>query len=333
MWRVYPITFVLIFLISCNDKGNDGSGAETVSPLCNKNESNRIDYHTPQSVVIDWGEPVRLGNDVNTLCPEDAIEISADGNFLYIMYTSDFVADLTVQEILADYNNTYRLERTGNPGRFSAPVFFDLGKGSGGSLDGELSFSSDNTKVYFHSNRGENLGYNHDPFYEDFLDIYVAELVGGVPGRGVNLGPMVNSIYPDGEHAIHPDDKTLYFTSLRPGGFGESDIYISHYDDSGWTAAENAGYPLNSPKKDLQPTFNEQGDTIYFASDRIDSVGMAIFRAARINDSWGVPELIIRGLVGEPAITSNGQFLYFVHVESDSTGAFDIDVWYSQRVN
>jgi len=35
---------------------------------------------------------------------------------------------------------------------------------------------------------------------------------------------------------------------------------------------------------------------------------------------------------GEPSLTSDGSYLYFVHVLTDAEGAFDADVWLSERI-
>lgn len=201
-----PILTLCVVLVlggfSCSDDSPTEATPAIPQAICEKDATTRIDLYTPQSAVPDWGNLQRVAAPANTLCPSDAIEISADGQHLYYLFTSDIIENLTTQEILSKSNNTYRSHRAGSPGEFSEPEFYDLGKGSGGSMDGELSFSPDGQRVFFHSNRAENLGYQESPPLEDFQDIYVAEIVNGVPRQAHNLGPTVNSIYPDGEHAL-----------------------------------------------------------------------------------------------------------------------------------
>lgn len=299
-------------------------------PVCEKS-GDRVDEKSPTVVAADWEQPVRLGPPVNTPCPQDAIEIARDGSRLYVMYTEDLLGNMTAEQILERHNNTYRLERIGGPGEFDDPVFYDLGRGTAQSFNGEPSFSADGKLVYFHSLRSSNLGYLEDPPTDDFLDIYVADIVDGEPGPGRNLGPPVNSIYPDGEHAIHPDGVTLYFGSHRPGGAGGADIWRSTFDGVSWSAPANLGWPINSPANDYQPDFTADGDTMYFASARNPLIGMAIYRSARSGEAWGAPELVIAGLAGEPSLTADGRLLYFVHILSDAGGNFDSDVWYCRR--
>ncbi|MFQ5652636.1 MAG: hypothetical protein ACE5IY_22105, partial [bacterium] len=276
-------------------------------------------------------QPMRLGFPINTTCPEDAIEISADGQFLYFFFTEDLLENLLPDKIFSPQNGTYRARRLGGPGEFDTPAFYDLGKGVDQSLDAELSFAPDGAKVYFHSTRATNTGYLQTPATDDFLDIYVADIVAGEPGPGRNLGPPVNSVYPDGEHALYPDGVTLYFASRRPGGLGGDDIWISSWDGTSWSTPINPGDPINTAGNEGQPAFTADGNTMYFTSDRNSSIGVAIYRANRIGNTWGDPELVIKGIVGEPSITANGRLLYFVHVLTDNNGVFDADVWVSQR--
>ncbi len=329
----FIIALTALTYLSCSD--STGNNEEPPTPQCSKESTARVDAHSPESVVADWSQPIKVGSTINNLCPQDAIEISSDGHYLYYLHTEDILENMTPAQILAKYNNTYRAERTGDPGTFGEPEYYDLGKGTAGSLDGELSFTPDGSKVYFHSNRPENTGYGNDPVYNDFLDIYVADITDSVPGPARNLGPPVNSIYPDGEECIHPDGVTLYFTSTRPGGTGEgdADIYRSTLTDGTWSTPVNLGSPVNTVFDDLQPTFTADGDTMYFASSRNILIGTAIYRTVMDGDSWTTPELVLKGIVGEPSLTADGQLLYFVHVLSDGEGTFDADVYYCTRVS
>jgi hypothetical protein len=326
------LAIVGLCLAGCDDDQAPSQSNDTpLHPQCNKAGPLPSDDNTPQTVVSDWSRPVRLGAPINNACPQDAIEISADGQYLYFMFTTDVLDSMPTEEILSAENNTYRAKRIGGPGEFDEPVYYNLAKGTAGSLDGELSFVADGSRVYFHSNRPENLGYNASPAVPDFLDIYVADIVNGEPGPGRNLGSPPNSIYPDGEHAIHPDGVTLYLTSLRPGGFGGSDIYRSTLDGGSWSEPVNLGSPINTLADELQPCFTADGDTMYFTSSRNPAIGTAIYRSHRVDSAWTTPELVIRGIAGEPSLTADGQLLYFVHVVTHDGVIIDADVWYCQR--
>lgn len=327
---VWIAAFALAWCGCADETATKPEPRSSTVPVCAKSDD-RVDAKTPASVVADWEQPVRLGSPVNTPCPQDAIEIARDGSRLYVMYTEDILENMTPAQILERHNNMYRLERIGGPDEFGDPVFYDLCKGTAQSFNGEPSFSPDGKLVYFHSLRSSNLGYLADPPTDDFLDIYVADVVAGEPGPGRNLGPPVNSIYPDGEHTIHPDGVTLYFGSHRPGGAGGADLWRSTFDGASWSEPVNLGWPINSLANDYQPAFTADGDTMYFASARNPIIGMAIYRSIRAGEAWGAPELVISGLAGEPSLTVDGRLLYFVHILSDAGGNFDSDVWYCRR--
>jgi hypothetical protein len=323
---------VAFFLQACERKNEEPTQAETWHPECTKPQPSRRDAHTPESMVLDWGQPVRLGSPIATPCPEDACEISRDGQALYFYFTTDLFENLAPDEIFSHWNGIYVARCIGGPGEFDEPVFYDLGKGISESLNGELSFTPDGTKVYFHSLRATNTGYQQNPPVDDPLDIYVADITDGEPGSGRNLGPPVNSIYFDGEEAIHPDGVSLYFASDRPGGLGNTDIWVSVLADSIWSEPVDLPEPINSTANDLQPEFTSDGDTMYFASDRNPAVGMAIYRSHRIGEAWSEAELVLKGIVGEPSITGDGKYLYVVHILTDAAGTFDADIWYAERV-
>lgn len=327
------VSGVLVLPVGCSDKPSESKDPPPPVPVCDQDHSGRADNHVPTTMVSDWGQPQRLGAPVNSDCPQDAIEITADGAQLFVMYTQDILDNLSPEQILARHNGTYRLIRLGAAHEFGEPVYYDLSGGAAYSLDGELSFAPDSPLVYFHSLRTDNLGYRQNPPVDDFLDIYEADLVNGLPTSVRNLGPNVNSIYPDGELAIHPDGRSLYYGSNRPGGSGQTDIWVSVRDSSGWTPAVNLGTTINSFANDYQPAFTSDGDTMYFASGRNILIGMAIYRSVRVGDVWGAPELVIRGLCGEPSLTADGQLLYFVHIRSDSLGNYDSDVWLCRRAS
>ena len=70
---------------------------------------------------------------------------------------------------------------------------------------------------------------------------------------------------------------------------------------------------------------------MYFVSNRNLFIGSAIYRSNRLGDVWSEPELVIKGIVGEPSLTADGNYLYFVHVLTDIAGPFDADIWYCER--
>jgi hypothetical protein len=285
-------------------------------------------------VVADgWSEPVMLSAPVTDPCPNDAVEISRDGRTLYFFWSP--TVNGTDEELLHAHTGTYRAERVGDdPGAFGAPSYFELQKGvEGASVDGAPSFSPAGDLVYFHSTRGDNLGYQATPATNDFLDIYVAPIsADGEPGSATNLGAPVNSVHLDGEHGLHPDGQRLFLASDRPGGLGGVDLWVTEKSGAAWSEPVALGAPLNTAQNEAQPAFAADApNTMYFVSNRDGP--SSIYHSRHDGTSWSEPEQVITGYVGEPAPVGDGSVLYFVHVLVDDAGVYGSNIWYVRRLD
>ena len=292
---------------------------------------------TPVVVGPGWSDPVELAAPVTDPCPNDAIAISPDGATLYFYWAP--VVNGSGADLLAPGVGTYRAERVGDdPGVFGEPTFFALDEGvTSGSSDGELSFTPDGGSVIFQSARATNLGYNADPPRDDYLDLYAAPLVDGVPGAAEGLGAPIDTIYLDGEAGLNPDGSRLYVASDRPGGFGALDLWVASRTGTGWGAGAwgvpvNGGAPLNTAHSELQPAFAaDDPNTMYFVSDRDGP--SSIYRTTWDGTNWSAPEMVITGSVGDPALVADGSVLYFVQILVDDAGMFGSNIWYVTRTN
>ena len=87
-------------------------------------------------------------------------------------------------------------------------------------------------------------------------------------GPAVNGAPSPDDPSPvaawDFNPEISADGRTLVFTSLRPGGHGLGDLYVSRRTGDGWTPAENLGAPVNTAADEFHPTLSGDGRTLYF---------------------------------------------------------------------
>src|SRR2546427_7133174 len=82
----------------------------------------------------------------------------------------------------------------------------------------------------------------------------------------VNLGPVINSILRENGPAISGDGLSLYFGSFREGGFGGSDIWVSHrpsVDDS-WGPPLNLGPTLYTAVPEAGPRVSPAGPLVFF---------------------------------------------------------------------
>ena len=81
----------------------------------------------------------------------------------------------------------------------------------------------------------------------------------------VNLGSVVNSPYSDSSPNISSDGLTLIFSSSRPGGEGDRDLWQSTRATSAnpWTTPVNLGPTINTTDYDSGPELSADGLTLY----------------------------------------------------------------------
>ena len=109
-------------------------------------------------------------------------------------------------------------------------------------------------------------------------DIYNARRRGDGFHPRSRLGPGVNTVPSDSDPHVQAawefnpevsrDGKTLYFTSLRPGGFGFGDIYVSRLVNGDWTRAANLGPTINTDADEYHPTLSPAGTDLFFVRRR-----------------------------------------------------------------
>jgi len=110
-------------------------------------------------------------------------------------------------------------------------------------------------------------------------------------GTPVNLGPVINTAANEQHPAISRDGLSLYISSDRPGGFGGTDIWVSHRactdaDDPAcaWQTPANLGPNINSAGNDFAPAFTPDGHHLYFHSTGRGGCGLADLFVARRDD-------------------------------------------------
>ena len=123
---------------------------------------------------------------------------------------------------------------------------------------GQPSISKDGKRLFFASDKPGGLGGS---------DIYYCDFVNGDWSEPVNLGPRVNSPQSENYPYIHPSGK-LYFTSNRPGGVGNLDVYFTYLINGVWEEPFILPEPINSSADDFAFVAEEDLQKGYFASNR-----------------------------------------------------------------
>jgi outer membrane protein OmpA-like peptidoglycan-associated protein len=128
--------------------------------------------------------------------------------------------------------------------------------------------SPDGNTLYFVSDRPEqNAG---------GLDIYIAKRLPKNKGWETpkNIGHHINTPFDEDGVFMHPDGKTLYFSSKGHDGIGGYDFFKSVQTDTGWSAPVHLGYPLNSPEDDIYLVVTSDDHRAgFFSSARAGGIG------------------------------------------------------------
>lgn len=131
-------------------------------------------------------------------------------------------------------------------------------------------------------------------------------------------------------------DSIILFASRRSGGFGGLDLYITRFADSVWTEPVNLGPEINSAYDETTPFLARDGKTLYFSSNRLNSLGgLDVFRSVfeSTDGKWTVP-LNLGAPVNSPAddayfrLTSDGRSAFFSSSRLENQGQRDLYVAY-----
>lgn len=219
---------------------------------------------------------------------------------------------------------------------WSAPVTLGPVINSSASDQGP-AISKDRLSLYFHSNRPGGLG---------GFDMYVSQRASEADpwGSPMNLGPTVNTTFDEGNPAFSRDGHFLFFQSLRPGGLGGIDLWVSSrnhtHDEFNWEPAVNLGSGVNSSADENAPTYFDNDEQsvvqLYFVSNRLGGLGgQDIYLSNQMPDgSFGpaalVLELSTSSTDSRPSIRHDGREIFF---QSNRAGSLStaLDLWVATR--
>ena len=207
----------------------------------------------------DIWQPATLIRDLSSPVYHEApVSVSADGNTLLMFYNSSIYK---VEKEYSGWSEIQPMEMINSP-------FWEA----------DAMFSSDGNAVIFVSDRPGAIGTYH-PANQGFhgssngnIDIYVSVKKGNSWSKPINLGRQINTPYCDRSPFLHPDMKTLYFSSDGRAGLGGLDIYKSvRLSDSSWTQWSepvHLGKAINTPNNDWGYKISTDGRLAYFAASR-----------------------------------------------------------------
>lgn len=188
-------------------------------------------------------------------------------------------------------NNTgsiYRIKRE-STNEWSQPSPLNRGINSD-YLESTASISPDGKTMYFASNRPGGYG---------GMDVYKTKKNrDGKWDKPQNLGPVINSKYDEDAPYIHPDGKTLFFTSNGLHSIGGNDIFKTVYVGKKWQEPKNMGYPINTTADDNYFTLTADGSVGYFSSNRLGGKGgQDIYYIDMPESERNIPLTLIKGRI------------------------------------
>ena len=173
---------------------------------------------------------------------------------------------------------------------------------------------------------------------QPFLDIYKAEHVGNTVKNATLLEGDVNTKFHEGNVAITPDGKRIYFDrndyfngkyDKDDEGINQINLYYSEWVDGGWKGVFEV--PFNSSEYSTgHPALNPNGNWLYFVSDMPGGKGGSDIYRVNIdaNGNFSKPERLpdninTEGKENFPYLDSLGN-LYFSSDGHQGLGGLDI---------
>ncbi len=194
---------------------------------------------------------------------------------------------------------------------------YDLKAMKGRIIPKPLNFKSkkdvkmeDNTLIFVGTENQSIVysGYNEEGLNTSRELFRVNKLPNGEWASPLNIGEPVNSAFDEEFAFLHPDGKTLYFSSKGHNTMGGYDIFRSVFDETTgkWSAPVNLAHPINSPADDIFYASDEAGTFAYFASKNFTKPGkIKVYKVSIQGLIQSSEPLVIKG-----AFAVNGERVY-----------------------
>ncbi len=323
MIRLFYITACLLFACACTEVVESDSGPPPTRAEAIPQDAVKMtpgdDLWPPVVHSDDWEPPVPMEGPVNTAGAEDAPVITPDGETFIFFFTPD--VEVPPEEQLLD-GVTGIWWCTMSDSGWTEPERALLCDEGELALDGPFCIEGD--MLWFVSARAGN--------YRE-LDIYTAELDGGVWGGWSNAGHMLNVEYWVGELYTTADGSTMYYDSDRSGGTGGKDIWETVRVEGGWQQPVNLGPVINTDLDEGWLYVSADGGELWYTSwSRSGYAGPALFRSIKSPEgTWGEPEEIVSNFAGDPALDAEGNIYFTHHFYSADSEMIEADIYVAYR--
>ena len=269
------------------------------------NEVNRKIFEC-RNAVIYKENPVdvkitHLSDRINSEFPDYAPTLNADETLM--VFTSRRPEDNSNASVAADlvyYEDIYYSEF--KDGKWTASK----------NMRGPLNTNYHNSSVAISPDGNEMILYHDSSGGDLFISTKNSDNSWSKPK------PMdgINSEYLENSASLTYDNKSIYFTSNRPGGYGGTDIYHAELIKGRWINVTNLGPIINTEMDEDGVFISANGEHLYFSSNGHAGMGdMDLYRTKRdsVNGAWREPVNL-----GYP-INSPENDIYFVLNKDEST--------------
>lgn len=197
---------------------------------------------------------------------EGALAISADKRQLITFKGSSGKGDMQIVEKTEEgWTKAQDLPSTINSSEWDADAMI--------SSDGQaLFFVSERQQVLDLKTEGNLKGFHGSNCPNRDIFVTIKNSIGQWE-QAINLGDVINTPFAERTPFLHPDMKTLYFSSDGHGGLGRLDVYKStRLDDTwtNWSLPINLGKSINTEKNDWGYRVSTDGKTAFFGATNND---------------------------------------------------------------
>ncbi|MEO6883723.1 MAG: hypothetical protein ABI199_06840 [Bacteroidia bacterium] len=288
----------------------DAAEADREIEMCN-NGKQLVKY--PVNVTFE-----NLGHLINTEFPDYYPFVPDDESFL--IFTSRRAESMGGRKEMDGYYSSDIFISTAVNGKWTKPK--NIGPEINTPLDEQaVGLTPDGNKMIIYLDHIDKFGdlYESDRKGKNFEHLY-------------KLNENINGGF-ETAGSVSPDGNTFFFASERPGGLGETDIYMARKLPNGqWALPQNLGSNINTKYKEDFPRMSDDGKTLYFASQGHSSMGdFDIFKAEWNPDdnTWSEPvnlgyPINTSGDDRSICFTENNRVAYLSAVRDGGYGDYDI---------
>ena len=208
------------------------------------------DLYISNLVDSSWTKAVPIKELNQPIINEGSPAISQDGSMLIFTICDGEFTYGGCDLYLSEFKDGFWNEPYNMGDKINSPAY-----------ESNACFAENGTVIYFTSNRKGTIG-----GYDIWMSRRKNDHSWSIPK---NAGPVINS--PGNELCpfVHPNGRTIYFSSDYYPGMGGRDIFYSTADKKGiWQPPVNLGYPINSKGDESSFVVFPDGKKAWMASDK-----------------------------------------------------------------